>query len=50
MKFMLGVESVRVISDGGMILRYNDGLSWTNFQPGGNRPVLAVEVKFSGLL
>jgi len=47
MLFRLGVEDVRAISDGGMALQYNAGTGWTNFQPGGIRPVLAVEVVFS---
>jgi len=45
MKFQLGVESIRAISDGGLGIQYNAGDGWTNFQPGGTRPVLAVEVR-----
>jgi hypothetical protein len=44
MRFQLGVETVRTISDGGLGIQYNAGAGWTNFQPGGIRPVLAVEV------
>jgi len=48
MKFNLGVEEVTAISDGGMVIRYNDRKSWINFQPGNNsRPVLAVEVNLT---
>ena len=47
MGFKLGTESVRTISDGGLGVRYVADDGWTNFQPGGIRPVLAVEVSFS---
>lgn len=45
MKFTLGVEPVRAISDGGMDVQYNVGEGPVNFQPNGIKPVLAVEVK-----
>ena len=44
MRFKLGTESIRTISDGGLGVQYHAVDGWTNFQPGGIRPVLAVEV------
>ena len=43
-KFILGVETVTAINDGGLGVRYNLGRGYTQWQPGGIRPVLSLEV------
>src|SRR5271155_4258316 len=42
--FPLGVETVRVINDGGLGIYYNLGRGPTQFQSSGVRPVLSLEV------
>lgn len=42
--FNLGVEPVTVINDGGLGIRYNAGYGFVDWQPGGIRPVLSLEV------
>jgi hypothetical protein len=44
MKFRLGTESVIAINDGGLGIRYNTGQGFTDWQPGGIRPILSLEV------
>lgn len=44
MKFALGVEPITAINDGGLGIRWNDGSSQIDWQPGGIRPVLSLEV------
>lgn len=44
MRFLLGCETVIAIDDGGLSIRYNTGKGHTNFQLGGIRPVLCLEV------
>jgi hypothetical protein len=46
-KFFLGVETINAINDGGLGIRYNTGLCYTQWQPGGTRPVLSLEVLYS---
>ena len=46
MTFVLGCETVNGIDDGGLCIHYNLGEGNTNFQPGGIRPVLCLEVIF----
>ncbi len=46
MKFVLGVETITTINDGGLGIRYFVGKRPTQFQPGGIRPVLSIEVHF----
>jgi hypothetical protein len=43
-KFLLGMETVISIDDGGLGIRYNTGSGVVQFQPGGIRPVLSLEV------
>jgi hypothetical protein len=43
-KFNLGVEAVTAINDGGLGIRYNAGSGFVDWQPGGIRPVLSLEV------
>jgi hypothetical protein len=43
-KFLLGVETVTAINDGGLGIWYNTGRGYTQWQPGGIRPVLSLEV------
>lgn len=45
-KFILGVETVTAINDGGLGIWYNTGNCYTQWQPGGTRPVLSLEVSF----
>lgn len=42
--FRLGIETIRVINDGGLGIYYNLGRGPTQFQPFGVRPVLSLEV------
>ena len=44
MKFLLGCETITAIDDGGLGIRYNTGDGYIDFQPGGIRPVLCLEV------
>jgi hypothetical protein len=44
MKFVLGVETITSINDGGLGIRYNLGQGFVDWQPGGVRPVLSIEV------
>jgi len=44
MKFKLGMETVTAINDGGLGIRYNIGNGFVDWQPGGIRPVLSLEV------
>jgi hypothetical protein len=43
-KFVLGVETIIAINDGGLGVRYNTGHGYTQWQPGGVRPILSLEV------
>ncbi len=43
-RFFLGVEGINAINDGGLGIRYNLGKGFVQFQPGGIRPVLSLEV------
>jgi len=45
MTFRLGMETVRPINDGGLGIRYNLGTGFVDWQPGGTRPVLSLEVQ-----
>ena len=45
MRFTLGVETILPINDGGLGIRYNIGQGYTQWRPGGVRPVLSLEVK-----
>ena len=49
-KFCLGVEGITAINDGGLGIRYNIGNGNVQFQPGGIRPVLSLEVSYLPLL
>ena len=44
MKFVLGVETITAINDGGLGIRYIQGRRPVKWQPGGIRPVLSIEV------
>ena len=44
-KFRLGVEAVTAINDGGLGILYNTGTGYTQWQPGGIRPVLSLEAR-----
>jgi hypothetical protein len=44
MKFRLGMESIMAINDGGLGIRYNTGQGFADWQPGGIRPILSLEV------
>ena len=44
MKFLLGLETITAINDGGLGIRYNAGRGLTQWQPGGDRPVLSLQV------
>ena len=44
MKFLLGVETITTINDGGLGIRYIQGRRPVKWQPGGIRPVLSIEV------
>ncbi len=46
-KFLLGMESVAAINDGGLGIRYFTGKGPVQFQPGGIRSVLSLEVTVS---
>ncbi len=43
-KVRLGMETITAINDGGLGIRYNAGRGPVNWQPGGIRPVLSLEV------
>lgn len=43
-KFRLGMQTIIAINDGGLGVRYNTGQDPVDWQPGGIRPVLALEV------
>ena len=43
-KFRLGMQTIIAINDGGLGVRYNTGEGPVDWQPGGIRPVLALEV------
>ena len=45
-KFLLSVETITAINDGGLGIRYNIGNGNVQFQPGGIRPVLSLEVSY----
>jgi hypothetical protein len=49
MRFILGVESITSINDGGLGIRYNagPGRGIIHWQPDGTRPVLSLEVHLS---
>jgi len=49
-KFRLGMETISAINDGGLGLRYNIGDGPVDWQPGGIRPVLALEVSFHNII
>ena len=49
-KFRLGMQTIIAINDGGLGVRYNTGEGPVDWQPGGIRPVLALEVLISALL
>jgi hypothetical protein len=38
------VETITAINDGGLGIRFNTGRGYTQWQPGGIRPVLSLEV------
>ena len=44
MKFLLGVETITAINDGGLGIRYIQGRRSVKWQYGGVRPVLSIEV------
>ena len=44
MKFRLGLELISAINDGGLNLRYNAGRGVVQWQPGGTRSILSLEV------
>jgi hypothetical protein len=44
MTFFLGVEKVVSINDGGLGIRYNLGQGFVDWEYGGVRPVLSLEV------
>jgi hypothetical protein len=43
-KFLLGTERITAITDGGLVIRYVSGNKMKEWQPGGVRPVLSLEV------
>jgi hypothetical protein len=45
MKFLLGVETITTINDGGLGIRYIQGRRPVKWQPGGIRPILSIEVR-----
>lgn len=45
-KFLLSVETITAINDGGLGIRYNIGNGNVQFQSGGIRPVLSFEVSY----
>ena len=45
MKFLLGVETITTINDGGLGIRYIQGRRPVKWQPGGIRPVLSIEAR-----
>jgi hypothetical protein len=42
--FFLRFDGVTAINDGGLGIRYNNKVKWTEFQPSSRRPVLSLEV------
>ena len=44
MKFTIGGQTVTPRNDGGIGILYNSGEGFKNWQPGGFRPVLSLEV------
>jgi hypothetical protein len=42
--FFLRFDSVTAINDGGLGIRYNNKVKWTEFQPSSRQPVLSLEV------
>lgn len=49
-KFRLGMETITAINDGGLGVRYNIGDGPVDWQPGGIRPVLALEASFHNII
>ena len=50
MKFLLGVETIVAINDGGLGINYISDRRTVQWQPGGIRPVLSLEVSFAHLI
>jgi hypothetical protein len=50
MKFLLGVETIVAINDGGLGINYICDKGRVQWQPGGIRPVLSLEVLFAHLI
>lgn len=49
-KFRLGMQTITAINGGGLGVRYNNGEGVVDWQPGGIRAVLALEVPSNSML